>query len=120
MSVRIPQTHTVTHPLGEYEAEIGSIKPDEGDYGPQLVFTFMLDDAEGNVVPLTGWTSQIFSDRSKLYAWTKAALGGHAIPKEYAFDSDDLIGKLVLLTLTVHERTDGSTFNKILSMRAKV
>lgn len=118
MSVRIAQTATVTHPLGEYEAEIGAINEVEGQFGPQLKFTFMLDDPEGNVVSLPGWTSMIFSSRSKLYGWTQAALGGDKIPREYNFNSDDLIGKSVLLTLTVHQREDGSTYNKIFSVRA--
>ncbi|GAI12914.1 unnamed protein product, partial [marine sediment metagenome] len=70
-----------------------------------------------NASPVLGWCSQTFSNKSKLYAWTKAAFGGGDIPREYTFDSDDLENKLVILTLVVRTRDDGTPFNRIDSLR---
>ena len=118
MGVRIPQTWSRLYPVGEYAATITAIKEKEGQFGPQLQFTFMLDVAREQENPLLGWTSAIFSARSKLYKWVKAAFGGSQLSREYTFDSDDVIGKKVLLTLVVRERDDGSSFNTIDSLRA--
>lgn len=118
MGIIIPQTKTQLHPVGEYRAVIADISAAEGEFGPQLEFTFGLFGVPRDVAVIRGWASQKFSPRSKLYAWTKAALGGGPIAEDYDFDSDDLIDKEVLLTLVVRDREDGSQFNRIDSIKA--
>lgn len=118
MSVRIPQTRDQLHPAGEYRARIYDIVETEGQFGIQLQFLFSLLDVPPDVATVRGWASAKFSPRSKLYAWTKAAFGGGLIPLDQEFDSEDLLGRPVLLTLVIRDREDGSQFNKIDSVRA--
>jgi len=118
MGVKIPQTVIQTYPLGEYVARIGRVTTKEGTFGPQLQIPFHLTQMEENASPVLGWCSQTFSNKSKLYTWTKAVFGGGDIPREYTFDSDDLENKLVIITLVVRTREDGTPFNRIDSLRA--
>lgn len=111
MSIKIPQTTFEAVPTGEYHARIDSIADETGQYGDQLKFKFaLIDEFEGRA--LTGYTTQIFSQNSKLYAWNKAALGGGPIPPNSPFDSDDLIGKEVVLVV-VRKQGDNGYFNRI-------
>ena len=118
MSIKIKQTHIVVYPVGEYLAKIESIVEKSGDYGPQVQIAFRLDAGDPDASPLLGWCSQTFSNKSKLYAWTKAAFGGGPIPPDYDFNSDDLIEKLVILTLVIRTREDGTDFNRIDSVKS--
>jgi len=118
MGTKIKQTFVMTWPVGEYVGRIDKIVEKPGDYGPQLQFSFKLIQMDEKASPVLGWCSQTFSNKSKLYAYTKAAFGGGPIPETYDFDSDDLIGKKVLLTLVIRDREDGTPFNRIDSLRA--
>ncbi len=118
MGVKIPQTFIRTYPVGEYVAQIEKVTPKAGDFGPQLQIAFKLVQMDADASPVLGWCSQTFSNKSKLYGWVKAAFGGGDIPKEYTFDSDDLINKKVLITLVIRDRKDGTQFNRIDSLRA--
>ena len=118
MGVKIPQTFVRTYPVGEYVARIDKVVAKAGDYGPQLQIAYKLVQMDEDASPVLGWCSQTFSNKSKLYAVTKAAFGETEIPKEYTFDSDDLINKKVLITLVVRTRKDGTQFNRIDSLRA--
>ena len=118
MGTKIKQTFVMTWPVGEYVGQIAKITEKEGTYGPQLQFAFKLIQMDPKASPVLGWCSQTFSNKSKLYGWVKAAFGGGEIPETYDFDSDDLIGKKVLLTLVIRDREDGTPFNRIDSLRA--
>lgn len=118
MGVKIKQTWVETYPVGEYEAKIVSVVEKEGTFGMQLQVAFKLTQMDEHASPVHGWASKTFSNKSKLYAWTKAAFGGLDIPRDYTFDSDDLIGKTVILVLVIREREDGTQFNRIDSVRA--
>ena len=114
MTITIEQTHYEPIPTGKYPARITEIESSEGQFGPQLKFTFELPpNQNGDPRTILGWTSQKFSSKSKLYTWTKAALGGEQIDRSYIFNSDDLIGCKVLLTVVERESDDGEIFNKI-------
>lgn len=118
MGTKIKQTFVQVYPVGEYVARIAAPTEKAGTFGPQLQIPFHLTQMEENASPVLGWCSQTFSNKSKLYAWTKAAFGGGPIPETYDFDSDDLINKLVLITLVIRTRDDGTQFNRIDSLRA--
>lgn len=117
MAIRIPQKHIVTLPMGEYEATVKSLDSEVRDFGKgdqdQVRWFFSVKLPEGEPVDVPGWCSATFSNRSKLYAWSQAAFGGDSISYDYSFNSDDLIGRKVVLVLTVEERDDGSDYNKI-------
>ena len=118
MSIRIKQTHYVPLPVGEYQATIADILEETGQYGPQLKFVFDITEPEQHSArTLFGWCSQTFSTKSKLYTWTKAALGGGALASDFDFDSDAIIGKSVTLALVVKEGDKGQ-YNKIYAVRA--
>ena len=113
MSITIEQTHYDPIPTGKYPAKIAEIEESDGQYGPQLKIRFELPpDEKGETKSLTGWTSRKFNSQSKLYAWTKAAFGGEPIDRSYIFNSDDLLGKKILITV-VEKEGDKGVFNKI-------
>lgn len=117
MSIIIEQTQYVVIPTGEYTARIAEIEHSEGLFGEQVKFTFMILGGEYDGQTLLGWCSAKYSAASKLYKWSKAAFNA-AIPKEYSFNSDDLLNRRVALTVVVQEKENGEgEFNKIESVR---
>lgn len=113
MTITLEQTFYEPIPTGKYPAKINQIEVADGQFGPQLRFTFELPPGENSESrTLIGWCSQKFSNKSKLYGWTKAAFGGESIDRSYTFSSDDLVGKKVNLTVVEKENDDG-VFNKI-------
>lgn len=113
MTITLVQTFYEPIPTGKYPAKINQIEVADGQFGPQLKFTFELPPGEdGETRTLIGWCSQKFSNKSKLYAWTKAAFGGEPIDRSYTFSSEDLIGRKVNLTVVEKENEDG-VYNKI-------
>lgn len=89
-------------------AEIAAIELMAGSYGPQLRWKFAVVDSDRTLV---AFSSTTFSNRSKCYAWTKAALR-REIGKTEKFDSALLIGERVELTLAEKQNpNDGSVFN---------
>jgi len=114
MGFKIQQKVYEVLPTGDYPAEIESIELTDGQFGQQLKFTFSLI---GKPQSLWGWASASFTTKSKLYAWTRAAFGGRPIPPNYTLDTDDLIGKPVVLTVVVSTKDDGAEYNKIENVR---
>lgn len=102
-------------PTKDYPVEIKEIGAvDDGQFGPQLKWLFDLGDVEnvdGEVEPktLTAWSSQTLSAKSKLYQWATAA-GWEASDM---LTIEDLIGKRVLISVTLEKRTDGTVGNKV-------
>ena len=112
--VTIEQTYYEPIPTGKYPAKIKEIVEADGQFGPQLKFTFELQpDEDGENRELSGWTSQKFSNKSKLYKWTKAVFGGNPVDRSYTFKSEDLIGGMVLLTVVERESEDGEIYSKV-------
>jgi len=74
MSITIHQTFFELIPTGRYLAKIVAIEALDGQFGPQLKFTFKLPPNEqGESRTMLGWASRKFNNQSKLYEWTKAA-----------------------------------------------
>lgn len=116
MSIKIEQSKYEAVDPGIYPATISSIAEEDGKFGPQIKFIFTFEADGGEERTLIGWTSKRFSKKSKLYAWTTSLLG--AVPDDYAFDSDDLLGKQVLLVVGQRYGADGMTlFNSIESIK---
>jgi len=113
MSIKINQTHYQVLPIGEYVAKISEIVEEDGQFGPQLKFTFDMLAPDLEMRYVVGWCTAKFSKKSKLYAWTKAALGGNPIPPDWDFDSEDILGKIVRLELVTDTKEDGEAYNQI-------
>ncbi len=107
-SFKIPKKTIVLIDEGVYPATIKSMEKGAGNFGEQIKFTFDL----GNQFKLTGWTSTNYSEKSKLFLWTKAVLADTFDPKA-DFDTDWLLGKKVLIQVSKRMGTDGNTYNKI-------
>ncbi len=90
---------------GTYTATVSAIDADEGQFGPQLKWLFKLEDGSTQ----TAWTSQSYSNKSKLFAWTRAILGETPDP----LDTDDLIGRPCRLSIVIKTRDDGTEYNKV-------
>ena len=115
MGFVIRQTLIELLPVGEYPAIISAVEPAEGQYGPQLKFTFSLTGRHQGK-KLTGYCSQSFNIKSNLFKWTRAALGGRDIPPDWDLDIDQLLDKPVILVAIKKTGSDGTEFNKIDSL----
>ena len=112
MGITIPQTQYEVLPVGEYPAIVADVEEVEGKFGPQLKFTFNLIGEHVGTL-MTGWCSRSFNTKSKLYSWTQAIFGGADIPQEWAFDSDKILKRKVVLVLIKRKGENDSEFNKI-------
>jgi hypothetical protein len=108
MGYRIPQTVYEVYEPGVYVARLAAAEVIDGQYGQQLKVKFELDGEH----LLTVWTSLTFTQKSRLGQLAKAAFG-RDIPPDYELDTDHLIGRRLRLLVTVEERSDGSTYNKV-------
>lgn len=108
MSIKIEQTTYEAIEPGVYPGKITDILEEDGQFGPQLKFIFLLDPFEGfeDGKQLHSWCSRKFSSKSKLYTWTTSILG--RLPSDYVFDSDDILNKSILVVVDNRFSTDGS------------
>ena len=120
-----PQGDFVVLPMGEYAGYVKSVTPGssvfDGKSSPNLKFVFVLietDDGDGKPVELWGWTSQIFSqhEKCKLMGWVKAIFNKNSIPDEYNLDTDDLLGRPVMVQVQKYQDGDGNDKNKVLGL----
>ena len=97
---------------GLYRATVSEIKAEEGKFGPQLKIKFTLEDEDATT--LVTWASATFSPKSRLYGLAKAAFGGGDFPPGFVLDTDKLLGRRLLVLVTVKPKNDGSgDFNKV-------
>ena len=115
MGIQVTRTETQPLPAGLYAATIEGITQEEGKFGPQLKTKFLIEEEGFEGKTLTGWASLTFSPKSKLFGWIKAAVfSGREIPETYkVFDSDQLIGRRVFLSVTTEKGSDGELYNKV-------
>lgn len=97
---------------GLYAAVVADIEAADGQYGPQLKWTFVLLDFEDEHKVLA-WSSQALTAKSKLGLWAEAILG--ELPEE--LDTDDLINRKCQLELVIQQGKDGAEFNRVNSVR---
>ena len=117
MTITIQQTFYEPVPTGPYAAKLVAIVEKEGEYGTYLEFTFELPPNEnGEARTVLGFATPTFSNKSKLYAWTKAIRGGGKIDRNYTFNSDDLIGRKVYINVVVEEEEENCPKNKVVSL----
>lgn len=115
--MKVQQTVYETLPTGDYSAVVAEIAEAEGMYGPQAAWLFTINEGPHSGDQVRAWTSAKFSPKSRLYQWAQAAFGGAEIPPGYDFDSDDLIGRQVTITLVVRAKDDGTDFNRVDAVR---
>lgn len=101
-------------PTGAYPAKIKEVEQVEGQYGPQWRWTFDLGivenvEEEMEEKTLTYYTPNYITAANKLGKML-SALG---IPTDEIFESGDIIGKGVTLTVIEAPRKDGSIGNNI-------
>jgi hypothetical protein len=106
--MKLEQTVYETVPAGRYAARVQKIESDQGQWGTFLKIVFELDSG----VTVVGAASAKFSNRSKLYRWTKALLGGKPIPKGWDLDTDVLVGRCCEIVVDLAQNGDGE-FNRI-------
>ena len=103
-------------PMGQYHALITEVKEElEGQFGPQLQYSFKITSGEHVGTNLLGWSSQKFSKKSKMKKWATAALERSFSPGEMV-DTNDLVGKPVQIGVITDTKDDGAEFNKINSV----
>lgn len=109
-----------TIPTGEYLAQVTDIEAEEGNFGPQFKFVFEIlkpKAHEGRVK--LGWCSQKLttgSKTSKMWKWVEAIFNRPIQPNEQ-IDTDDLIGRKVVLVLVAEQGDNGDEISKITSLK---
>lgn len=104
--MKIEKTVYVTLDTGTYDATVEAVSESEGNYGPQLVWDFQLDNMD---VKKRAWSSQVMSPKSKLTRWTRALLGG--VPDE--IETGHFIGRRCKLSILTKTGDDGEPFNRV-------
>lgn len=86
--------HT-TLPPGDYSAIVTEIEEEEGQYGLQLRFQFVVVDDDGRKTDqeIRGWASAKWGPKTKLLDWAKALLGKKCPRANDPLDTDLLIGR---------------------------
>jgi hypothetical protein len=119
----IPKKTFLLIPAGTYRATITSLEKTSGTFGDQikLVFHLQTDGIEGleytvGSVDLLAWCSANYSEKSKLYKWSRAALAGEFDPAA-DFLASRLINKRVLVNVEKYTK-DGGDFNRIMDVIA--
>jgi len=113
-----PKEYTMI-PMGSYPATVAAIEEAEGTFGPQLRWTLNLgevEDVDGNTEDrtLVGYTGQVLSNKAKLWGWVQAT----GLDPADGLNSDDLVGRRVVLDVTIEPRKDGQgEFNAIHGIR---
>ena len=94
-------------PAGDYPAVIQEIQEDEGKFGPQLRFQFVILDGDGQLTnrQIRGWCSAKWGPGTKLFEWTKAILGKNCPPPGAALDTDLLLRRRC--DIRVEARSEG-------------
>jgi hypothetical protein len=111
-------------PPGTYRAVIDSVEQTVGTYGNQLKITFSvftegidgLEYTDGKV-DLLAWCSASYSEKSKLFRWTRAAMAGDFDPNA-DFQASKLVHRRVLVNVDKNISANGGEFNKIIDIMA--
>lgn len=108
-------------PMGEYPATITATEAEDGKFGMQIKVTFDLGKVvdmndEDRDVTLLAWCSAKLNPKSKLWEWASAA-GMDLDEDAEGLDTDDMIGKRVLLGVSVYTKEDGTERNKVISVK---
>lgn len=109
-------------PLGKYNMVLANMEESVGQFGPQWKWVFKTvqeeEDTDGNQAPvgtsIWGYTSQVYSEKSKAYAWAKALLGDDFDP-EADFNSDNVVGRVALVKVEDYTNEEGKEKNKVLA-----
>ena len=107
--MKIPVTTYETIDPGLYPGHIETIEEDEGQFGPQLKYSILLDQLGTR---LTTWSSQSLSVKSKLYRWAVACFGGKPLPDDFVLDTETLINRPIMVSVTMKD-TEMGTFNRV-------
>lgn len=108
-------------PMGEYPAVIKAAEAEDGKFGMQIKFTFDLGrvvdmNDEDRDCTLLAWCSAKLNQKSKLWEWATAA-GAELDEDADGLDTDDLVGKRVLVGVSVYAKEDGTERNKVISVK---
>jgi hypothetical protein len=103
-------------PAGTYQATIIGLEKAIGNFGEQMKFSFevltpTVEYTDGEV-ELLAWFSANYSEKSKLYRWTRAALAGKFDPNA-DYQATVLINRRVLVNVERNASPNGGEFNKI-------
>ena len=117
MAMKVKKTEQVHVDEGEYKAVVADIQEKTGNWGKYYVWVFLVKGAtdEGEKLPgkvkVTGLTSEVFSDGSKLCKWAKAA--GIDVDED-EIDLDEAKKSLVRVYIEDDEnKKDGRIFSKV-------
>ena len=122
MDIRLHKEKYTPLPAGTYKGIVDELMQVVGRFGDQIQFririnTDGIEGLEGEEVTLTAWASAHYSERTKLYRWTRAALAEGFDPNA-DFSALAMKEKRVLVVVESHVGPDGSEYNKVSDLLA--
>jgi len=122
MAMKVKKTEQQHVDEGEYKAVVSDIQEKEGKWGNYYIWTFMVkgatDDGEelGGKTKVTGLTSEVFSEGSKLCKWARAA--GIDVDED-EIDLDEAKKAIVKVYIEDEEsKKDGRIFSRISKVKS--
>jgi len=109
----VPYTEYIPVGAGVYAAQIIAVEKVEGQFGPQVKVTFSLTEPEHENHTLTGWCSEKYSPKSKLYKWAVAA---GLEPKKQGIMPNKLINRVVRIVVEENRKSDEEVYDKITTL----
>jgi hypothetical protein len=97
---------------GIYPAVVERLEPQTGSFGEYLRWNFMVATSKGEAITVTGLTSTIFNNRSKLYKWATAVKGKEFVDGE-ELDTDTLHNQKCRVYLTIKDLDGGGSINQV-------
>lgn len=113
MGVTLIQEKYEVIPMGQYVVQVNTVKVVNGTYGDQVTMDLLVVEGEHEGASLKCWTSAKFSNKSKLYKYTRALFEGKDIPEDYDLDLDHLLDKTAVAAVLVKRKDDGTEFNRV-------
>ena len=117
----IPKKTFLLIPAGTYRATIVGLEKAVGNFGEQVRLTFrvLTPDVEytDGTVDLLAWCSANYSEKSKLFRWTRAALADEFDP-EADFQAALLLNRKVMVTVERNASANGGEYNRIMDLMA--
>ena len=95
---------------GEYPAVFSGYEERSTEFGDAVMFSFTLRDEEHSGSEIRGLASAKLTPKAKMRAWVEGIMG-RALENKEEVDLDDLVGRKVMLYLSVAD-TEKGMFNR--------
>ena len=100
---------------GEYAAKFTGYEERTTEFGDAVMFCFALLDEENNGTEIKALASKKLTPKAKMRGWIEGMIG-RALENKEEVDLDDLVGRKVMLYISVAD-TDKGLYNRVDKIR---